>query len=96
MVHDVGRMDVSKDGKVCASDIDATLRSLGHTPGADEVSGMLWEVDDDTKGHLTAEDYHTSYYRIRESREQDEPRTWFRCVIPQCYETLRKTLCLQS
>jgi len=74
------RMDVNKDGKVGAGDIDATLRSLGHTPGEDEVSSMLWEVDDDTKGHLTAEDFHTSYYRIRESTEQDEPRSWFRLV----------------
>lgn len=46
----------------------------------EEVGGMLWEVDDDTKGYLSAADFQTSYYRIRGSTEADEPRGWFRLV----------------
>ena len=46
----------------------------------EEVGGMLWEVDDDTKGYLSAADFQRSYYRIRGSTEADEPRGWFRLV----------------
>ena len=41
---------------------------------------MLWEVDDDTKGYLSAADFQRSYYRIRGSTEPNEPRGWFRLV----------------
>ena len=77
-------MDADKDGKVGAEDLDATLRSLKHAPGEDDVATMLWEIDDDTKGYLTADDFHTSYYRIRSSTEKDEPRSWFRCAPSDC------------
>ena len=76
-------MDADKDGKVSAEDLHATLRSLNHAPCEDDVANMLWEIDDDTKGYLTADDFHTSYYRIRSSTEKDEPRSWFRCVLCQ-------------
>jgi hypothetical protein len=73
-------MDLNNDRKVSADDLEGTLKLLSHQPGREEVESMLWEVDDDTKGFLTAADFKSSYYRIRASTEADEPRSWFRLV----------------
>ena len=75
------RMDRNNDQKVCWEDLQGTLCSLNHTVAQKEVESMLWEVDDDAKGYLSADDFKASYYRIRASTEQDEPRSWFRCVM---------------
>jgi hypothetical protein len=76
-------MDRNNDQKVGWEDLQGTLRSLNHTVAQKEVESMLWEVDDDAKGYLSAADFKASYYRIRSSAEQDEPRSWFRCAMPQ-------------
>ena len=75
----VYRMDLNNDNRVCVDDLEGTLRSLSPAVRREEVESMLWEVDGDTKGYLTAADFKASYYRIRASKEADEPRSWFRC-----------------
>ena len=82
-------MDRNNDQKVCWKDLQSTLRSLDHTASQKEVEEMLWEVDDDAKGYLSTADFTASYYRIRSSAEQDEPRSWFRYAMQHSWQRSR-------
>eukprot|EP00277_Geminigera_cryophila_P012004 CAMPEP_0179452364 /NCGR_PEP_ID=MMETSP0799-20121207/36243_1 /TAXON_ID=46947 /ORGANISM="Geminigera cryophila, Strain CCMP2564" /LENGTH=192 /DNA_ID=CAMNT_0021248199 /DNA_START=81 /DNA_END=659 /DNA_ORIENTATION=+ len=86
------RIDYKKDNKIDKEELEHTLRSLGYEPvkinqyGISEVEQMIWEVDEDSDGCVSMEEFQMMFDRGRNDRTGHEPRKLFNLCQFMCLD----------
>ncbi|EKX37503.1 hypothetical protein GUITHDRAFT_144936 [Guillardia theta CCMP2712] len=74
------RIDFKRDNKIDKEELEHCLRTLGYDPvkvnqyGISEVEQMIWEVDEDSDGCVSLDEFHTMFVRNRNDRTGREPK----------------------
>jgi len=86
------RIDYKKDNKIDKEELEHTLRSLGYDPvkvnqyGISEVEQMIWEVDEDSDGCVSIEEFQLMFERGRNDRTGHEPKKLFNLCQFMCMD----------
>lgn len=89
-----------QDNKIDKEELEHTLRSLGYDPvkvnqyGISEVEQMIWEVDEDSDGGVSMEEFMLMFERGRNDRTGHEPKKLFNLcqfMCSECRTTLSQT-----
>mmetsp|Transcript_41832 Transcript_41832/g.65359 ORF Transcript_41832/g.65359 Transcript_41832/m.65359 type:complete len:200 (+) Transcript_41832:120-719(+) len=77
------RIDYKKDNRIDKEELEHTLRSLGYEPvkvnqyGISEVEQMIWEMDEDSDGCVSMEEFQQMFERGRNDKTGHEPKKLF-------------------
>lgn len=74
------KLDVHRDGKIDAEEINQVFLSLGHKCKRSEIEDMIWEVDDDCDKAVSWAEFQSMYQRCRNDKTGYEPRRLFNVV----------------
>lgn len=86
------RIDYKKDNKIDKEELEHTLRSLGYEPvkinqyGISEIEQMIWEVDEDSDGCVSWDEFQLMFDRGRNDRTAHEPRKLFNVCQFMCLD----------
>lgn len=66
-------LDTNGDGFVSERDITESLQRFGYKPKKGEVADMIWEVDEDSDGHISWPEFQEMFTRCRSDKV---PQSW--------------------